>query len=127
MKWGSVNPLGQARASAFEIAILRFDSCRPSQAVLRPTQVYNLRLTGPEIRAFFGIRLGLQNAGLPTSPAKSRKVSSRFPKKSRFAEIIGGDWFDQDCRPRAGGDFVSFSTNGSQSSDAATDARSSPS
>jgi hypothetical protein len=28
MKWGSANPLGQARASAFEIAISRFDSCR---------------------------------------------------------------------------------------------------
>jgi hypothetical protein len=35
MKWGSANPLGQARASGFEFAISRFESSRPSQPVRR--------------------------------------------------------------------------------------------
>jgi hypothetical protein len=31
---------------------------------------------------------------------KSPKVSGLVGEYSRFAETIGGDWFDHDCRPR---------------------------
>jgi hypothetical protein len=48
---------------------------------------------------FFGFRLCLQTPGLLISGEKRRKVSGHFPKNSRFAETIGGDWFDHDCRP----------------------------
>jgi hypothetical protein len=36
----------------FDFAIRRFDPSRPSQPVLRFANIYNLRLAGPEIRAF---------------------------------------------------------------------------
>ena len=43
MKRGSATPLGQARASDFEIAISRFESSRPSQAVVQ------LEIVAPKI------------------------------------------------------------------------------
>ena len=62
--------------------------------------VYNLRLTGPEIRAFRAFDLVSR---LPLSQSLGRNGGSlrQFPKSFRFAETFGGDWFDQDCRPRA--------------------------
>ena len=36
------------------------------------------------------------------------KVSSPNRKNSRFGEIIGGDWFDHDCRPTTAHCFDQF-------------------
>ena len=46
------------------------------------------------------IRLCLQTPDLPISGAKLPKVSGPFRENSRFAENIGRDRFDHDCRPR---------------------------
>jgi len=54
---GSANPLGQARASAFEIAISRFDSCRPSQSF--PHSARKRRENGAGIPAFAHSRASL--------------------------------------------------------------------
>jgi hypothetical protein len=48
---------------------------------------------------FSRIRFGLQTPALANLRGKSPKVSGRFRKYSRFGETIGGDGFDQDCRP----------------------------
>jgi hypothetical protein len=40
MKWGSATPLGQARASACEIAISRFDSFRPRHPFEHSARLY---------------------------------------------------------------------------------------
>jgi hypothetical protein len=48
---------------------------------------------------FSRIRFRLRTPALPNLRCKSPKVSGRFRKYSRFGEIIGGDGFDQDCRP----------------------------
>ena len=58
---------------------------------------------------FSRIRFGLQTPGSPVLRRKSRKVSGRVREYSRFAETIGGDWFDHDCRPRAASDFATRS------------------
>jgi hypothetical protein len=47
---------------------------------------------------FSRTRVSLQAPGLRSSRLKSRKVSGHIPKNSRFAETIGGDWCDHDCR-----------------------------
>jgi hypothetical protein len=70
---GLLAPLEQARSTEFEIAISRFDTFRPSQAVLRFVRVYNLRRAGrasPEIRAFRALVTGLQVPALSISWAK---------------------------------------------------------
>ena len=36
---------------------------------------------------------------MPNLRWKSPKVSGLLREYSRFAETIGGDWFDHDCRP----------------------------
>jgi len=67
---------------------------------------------------FSRVRLGLQARAPPISRAKWRKVSGPFPKNSRLAETIGGDWFDRDCRRRAAVDFrrlIRFLTKADQS------------
>lgn len=51
---------------------------------------------------FSRIRFGLWTPALPNLRRKSPKVSGRFREYSRFGETIGGDGFDQDCRPRPG-------------------------
>lgn len=71
---------------------------RPSQPVPRLAKVCNLRLTSPEIRASFAFHFGLQAPGHAIFGAEWRKVSGCFPKNSRFAETIDGDWFDRHCR-----------------------------
>jgi hypothetical protein len=45
------------------------------------------------------IRFSILSPGLPNSRRKSPKVSGRLREYSRFGETIGGDRFDQDCRP----------------------------
>lgn len=77
-----------------------FDPSHGSQAVPRLATVCNLRLIGREIPGFSRIWLCLQTPDLATCGVTRRKVSGRFPKNSRFAETIGGDWFDHDSRPR---------------------------
>jgi hypothetical protein len=47
---------------------------------------------------FSRIRLRLQTPGLAKLREKSPKVSTQIRKYSRFAETIGGDWFDHHCR-----------------------------
>ena len=49
-----------------------------------------------EAKAMLG---GTCDDTLPKPSRKSRIVSGRFREYSRFAETIGGDGFDQDCRP----------------------------
>jgi hypothetical protein len=89
-EWGSVNPFGQARASAFEIAISRFDSYRPGHPFSRSARL-------PKKRGMAGnpgsshIRFGLWTLGSPVLRWKSRKVSSCVREYSRFAETAGGD------------------------------------
>jgi hypothetical protein len=48
---------------------------------------------------FLRIRFCFRVPGLPNLSWKSPKVSGLVRKYSRFAETIGGDWFDHDCRP----------------------------
>ena len=91
--------------SSFYSGLCEFESSKVSHAVLRFARVYNLRLTGPEIRAFRAFGLGLQARAFPTPGAKWPKVTGPFPKNSRFAETIGGDGFDHDCRPREAVEF----------------------
>jgi hypothetical protein len=75
MKRGSATPLGQARASDFEIAISRFESSRPSQAVVQ------LEIVAPKIPempangAFLQWTLGLYTPSLNNLRAKSPIVS----------------------------------------------------
>jgi hypothetical protein len=71
--------------------------------------VYNLRLTGPEIPAFCVFDLCLQAPDLSVSGAELPKVSGYFCEYSRFAETIGGDEFDQDCRTALAVDLADFS------------------
>lgn len=52
---------------------------------------------------FSRIRFGLRTPALPDMRRKSPKVSGLYRKYSRFGETIGGDGFDQDCRPVAFG------------------------
>ena len=47
---------------------------------------------------FSRIRLRLRTPGSPTLRWKSPKVSGLVRDYSRFAETIGGDWFDHHCR-----------------------------
>ena len=47
---------------------------------------------------FSRIRLRLQTPNWPILRWKSPKVSGLVREYSRFAETIGGDWFDHDCR-----------------------------
>jgi hypothetical protein len=63
---------------------------------------------------FSCVQLGLQAPALPISGAKWRKVSGLFPKNSRFAETIDGDWFDHDCRPMNAVDIATHNTRNSQ-------------
>jgi len=44
------------------------------------------------------VRFCLRTVALQISRRKSVKVSGLVRENSRFAETIGGDWFDQDCR-----------------------------
>jgi hypothetical protein len=48
---------------------------------------------------FSRVRFCLRTPALPDLRRKSPKVSGHFRKYSRFGETIGGDGFDQDCRP----------------------------
>src|SRR6266566_5073285 len=50
-------------------------------------------------------RLSLRVATLPTQRRKWLKVSGLVREYSRFAETIGGDGFDHDCRLKAAVDF----------------------
>jgi AAA domain len=47
---------------------------------------------------FSRIRFGLRT---PSSPILRWKVSGLVREYSRFAETIGGDWFDHNCSPKA--------------------------
>jgi hypothetical protein len=49
--------------------------------------------------AFSRIRFRLSTSCSPNSRRKSPKVSGLVRECSHFAETIGGDWFDHDCRP----------------------------
>jgi hypothetical protein len=55
------------------------------------------REDGPEMPAFraFDFVSGLPS---PNLRWRSPKVSGLVREYSRFAETIGGDWFDHDCR-----------------------------
>jgi len=66
---------------------------------------------------FSRIRFRLQTPSSPILRLKSPKVSGHVRGYSRFAETIGGDWFDHDCRPRAALSFralIRFLTNAYQ-------------
>ena len=52
---------------------------------------------------FSCIRFRLWTPCPPHLRLKSPKVSSLLREYSRFRETVGGDGFDQDCRPRLGG------------------------
>jgi hypothetical protein len=70
-----------------------------TQSCLRPgAQQTRERAGNP---GFSRIRFRLRTPGSPKLRCKSPKVSGRVRKYSRFAETIGGDWFDHHCRPRA--------------------------
>jgi len=47
---------------------------------------------------FSRIRFRLWTTASPRLRRKSLKVSGLLRKYSRFAETLGGDWFDHDCR-----------------------------
>jgi hypothetical protein len=82
MKWGSANPLGQARASPFEIAISRFDSCRPSQAVRR---VEKLPLIVREMPANSGfLRIGYRSPGSQFGHLQEENAESLRPNAGIF-------------------------------------------
>jgi hypothetical protein len=68
----------------------------PSHAIRRGLQPARHR---PGIPGFSRTSVSLQAPGLRYSEPKSRKVSDLYLENSRFAETIGRDWFDHDCRP----------------------------
>ena len=76
-----------------------FDPSQGSHTVPGLAIDCNLRLTGPEIRAFSRIQLGLHTPNLPVSRAKCLKVSGPITKNSRLTETISRDWCDHHCRP----------------------------
>jgi hypothetical protein len=77
----------------------RFESSRPSQAFVRFARLPRRRENRPEIPAFRAFDFRLGTVGSAISRRKSLKVSGHVREYSRFAETIGGDRFDQDCRP----------------------------
>ena len=89
------------------MGISRFDNCGPSQTVLQFATGYNLRLTGRQIWAFRALE-SVSKLPVPFLGTEIGKLSGQIPKKSRFAETIGGDWCDHDCRPRAGVKLIKF-------------------
>jgi hypothetical protein len=99
IKWGFVAPLEQARASDFEIAISRFESCRPSQPFLPFGQASQETREWAGNPSFSRIRFRLWTFALPSWRWKSTKVSGLLREYSRFGETMGGDRFDHDCRP----------------------------
>jgi hypothetical protein len=76
----------------FDSAIRRFDPSRPSHAVLRFATVHNLRLTGPEIRAFRAFNL-VSRLRLSQSPGrnggKSLAYSGKIPVLRRLLAETG--------------------------------------
>jgi hypothetical protein len=89
----------------FQLAISKFESSRPSHPFPRSARLPKRRENGPEIRAFCAFAFV---SGLPASPtlrSNSPKVSGLVREYSRFAETIGGDGFDHDCRP---GGLITF-------------------
>jgi hypothetical protein len=110
VKRGSANPLGQARASAFEIAISRFDSCRPSQPFRPSAGLPRKSENGPEMPAFraldFVSRLSnRQSQGV--NRRKSPATPANIPVLQRLSAETG---FDHDCRLRAAVNFAVISS-----------------
>jgi hypothetical protein len=65
--------------------------------------------------SFLSIRFRLQTPGSPIFRWKSPKVSGLVREYSRFAETIGGDRFDHDCRPTAEVPIIVCLQNGAAS------------
>ncbi len=74
--------------------------CVASQPVLTFAIVYNLPLTGPKIRPFPRSTCS-PGSRYPEVLEETARSLRPTPEKFPIAEIIGGDGFDQDCRPMA--------------------------
>jgi hypothetical protein len=110
MKWGSSNPLEQARASAF--AISRFDPFRPSQPFRRSARLPRKCEIGPEMPAFraFDLVSRLPNR---QSQSSNRRKSSATPANIPVSQRLSAETgFDHDCRSRAAVKLAVVSSSG---------------
>jgi hypothetical protein len=75
-----------------------FESSEVSHPVLHFATVFNLRHR-PGNPGFLPMRNLSPGSRSPNLGEELPKVSGPFRGNSRFAEVIGGDRFDHNCRP----------------------------